>query len=35
MPVELLGKPGGEVIQKAEVNAAIEKVVEAHGLKRR
>ncbi|MCC6450411.1 MAG: 3-methyl-2-oxobutanoate dehydrogenase subunit VorB [Candidatus Aureabacteria bacterium] len=35
VPVELLGKPGGEVIQKAEVNAAIEKVVEAHGLKRR
>ncbi|MEI6632776.1 MAG: 3-methyl-2-oxobutanoate dehydrogenase subunit VorB [Chlamydiota bacterium] len=34
-PIDLLGKPGGEVIQKVEVDAAIEKAIAAYGLKRR
>lgn len=35
VPIDLLGKPGGEVIQKAEVDAAIEKAIATYGLKRR
>ena len=34
-PIDLLGKPGGEVIQRGEVDAAIEKAIAAYGLKRR
>lgn len=35
VPIDLLGKPGGEVLQGAEVDAAIEKAISMHGLKRR
>jgi 2-oxoglutarate/2-oxoacid ferredoxin oxidoreductase subunit alpha len=33
--VSLLGKPGGEVIQRSEVEAEVERIIARHGLKRR